>query len=60
MGHQFRECGPAGAVYGLGIVGSAIYFIGHASGFWNGVLGFIQAIIWPAIMTYKAFEFLYK
>jgi hypothetical protein len=31
--------GPAGAVYGLGFIGAAIYFISHATGFWIGVLG---------------------
>ncbi|MFH0760105.1 MAG: hypothetical protein V2A67_01215 [Bacteroidota bacterium] len=48
----------AGAVYGLGLIGAAIYFIGHAATFWAGVLGFLKAIIWPVFMVIKAFEFL--
>jgi len=49
---------PSGAVYGLGFIGAAIYFISHAAGFWMGVLGFLKAIVWPAILVYKAFEHL--
>jgi hypothetical protein len=47
-----------GAVYGLGLIGAAIYFIGHAATFWAGVLGFLKAIIWPVFMVIKAFEFM--
>jgi hypothetical protein len=52
--------GAAGAVYGLGLIGAAIYFIGHAVSFWAGVLGFLKAIIWPVFMVIKAFEVLYQ
>ena len=30
-----------GAVYGLGFIGALIYFIGHATSFGMGVLGFL-------------------
>lgn len=43
------------AVYGLGFIGAAVYFISHASGFWMGVLGFLKALVWPAILVYEAF-----
>ncbi len=46
------------AVYGLGFVGAVIYFIAHATSFWMGVLGFFKAIVWPAFLVYKAFEFM--
>jgi len=50
-------CGPCGgAVYGLGFVGAAIYFIGKAATFWAGVLGFLKAIVWPAFLVYEAFS----
>ncbi len=52
--------GASGAVYGLGLIGAAIYFIGHAASFWAGVLGFLKAIIWPVFMVIKAFEFMAK
>lgn len=52
--------GGCGAVYGLGMIGAAIYFISKAVGFWMGVLGLLKAIIWPAFLVYEAFKFLLK
>lgn len=46
----------SGAVYGLGVVGAAIYFISVSTSFWMGVLGFLKAIIWPTILVYKALQ----
>lgn len=48
----------SGAVYGLGLIGAAIYFISTATGFWMGVLGFLKALVWPAFMVYEAFKYL--
>jgi hypothetical protein len=48
--------GASDAIYGLGLIGAAIYFIGQATGFWAGVLGFIKAIIWPVFLILKAFQ----
>jgi amino acid permease len=50
--------GPAGAVYGLGFIGAAIYFIMHAASFWMGVLGVLKAIVWPAFMVFEAFKYM--
>jgi len=44
-----------GAIYGLGFIGAAVYFISHACGFWMGVLGFLKALVWPAFLVYEAF-----
>jgi hypothetical protein len=55
----YTNNGASGAVYGLGLIGAAIYFIGHAGTFWAGVLGFLKAIVWPVFMVLKAFESLY-
>lgn len=49
---------PASAVYGLGFIGAAVYFIGHAATFWLGVFGFFKALVWPALLVYQAFAFL--
>jgi len=46
------------AVYGLGLIGAAVYFISHAATFWAGVLGFLKALVWPAVLVYKLLEFL--
>lgn len=48
---------PAGAVYGLGFIGAAVYYISVATGFWMGVLGFLKAIVWPAFLVYDALSF---
>jgi len=52
--------GGASAVYGLGLIGAAVYFIGHATTFWLGVLGFLKALVWPAFLVYQAFSVLGK
>jgi hypothetical protein len=48
------------AVYGLGFIGAAVYFIGHATTIWMGFLGFLKALVWPAFLIYQAFEALAK
>lgn len=45
--------GCGGAVYGLGFIGAAIYYISTATGFWMGVLGVLKAIVWPAFLVYQ-------
>lgn len=51
-----HHCAPSGAVYGLGLIGAAIYFISHAAGFWMGVLGFLKAVVWPVFLVLEAFR----
>jgi len=46
--------GATGAIYGLGFIGAAIFYIQHADSFWVGVLGILKAIVWPAFLIYKA------
>jgi hypothetical protein len=55
MKNQARTNPAANAVYGLGLIGAAIYFISHAATFWLGVLGFLKAIVWPVFLVYQAF-----
>jgi hypothetical protein len=56
--HCHRREGGGSAVYGLGFIGAAIWFISQATGFWMGVLGFLKAIVWPAFLVYEAFKHL--
>jgi hypothetical protein len=58
MKKEIQSAGPAGAVYGFGLIGAAVFFISHATSFWMGVLGFLKAIVWPAILVYEAFKHL--
>ena len=48
----------SGGIYGLAFIGALIYFIQQATTFWMGVLGFLKALVWPAILIYKVMEFL--
>jgi len=56
MKKDVQNNAPAGAVYGLGLIGAAIYLISTATSFWIGVLGFLKALVWPAFLVYEAFK----
>jgi len=58
MKKDVQNHAPASAVYGLGFIGAAIYFISTATSFWMGVLGFLKAIVWPVFLVYEAFKHL--
>ncbi len=47
------------AIYGLGVVGAAYYYISRAKNFWEGVLGFLKGLVWPAFLVYEAFKRFY-
>ena len=51
--------GASGAVYGLGLIGAWVYFIGHATTFLLGVLGFLKGLVWPALLVYEALKYLH-
>ena len=53
---EIQGSAPASAIYGLGLIGSAVYFITQATSFWIGVLGFFKAIVWPVFFVYEAFK----
>jgi hypothetical protein len=52
----YRQGGNA--VYGLGLIGAAVYYIQHATTFTMGLLGVVKAIVWPAIVLYRLLDFL--
>jgi hypothetical protein len=57
MRKEMQNSGPvSGAVYGLGFIGAAVYFISTATSFWMGVLGFLKAIVWPAFLVFEAMK----
>lgn len=60
MKDTMRHNGASGAVYCLGLVGAAVYYIGHATSFGMGVLGFLKALVWPALVVYHALAILYR
>jgi hypothetical protein len=56
--HKFNGCCSGGAVYGLGFIGAAVYYISHATTFWMGMLGFLKALVWPAFLVYEVLKYL--
>jgi hypothetical protein len=50
--------GASAPIYGLGFLGALVYYIGHATTFWLGVVGFFKAIIWPALLVYEVLKYL--
>lgn len=55
-----KPCGGScsGAIYGFGFIGSAIYYISTATGFWAGVLGILKSIIWPTFLVFELMKYL--
>jgi len=49
-----------GGIYGLAFIGALIYYIQNAHSFTEGLMGFLKALVWPAILIYKLLEFLAK
>ncbi len=47
------------AVYGLGLIGAAVFYISQATTFWMGILGFLKALVWPAFLVYEALRYFY-
>lgn len=52
------KCCSCGGVYGLGFLGSVIYYISTATGFWVGVLGILKSIVWPAFLVFEIMKYL--
>lgn len=48
-----------GGLYFVGFIGAAVFSIGQATSFGMGVLGFLKACVWPALLVYRALEALY-
>ena len=46
--------GTGGAIYGLGFLGALVYYITTAPTFWDAVVGFVKAILWPAFLVHGA------
>jgi len=53
-----KDSAPGGAIYGLGLIGAAVYYISAADSFWMGVLGLLKALVWPAFVVYELLKYL--
>jgi len=52
------QSGSIGAMYGLGFIGAAVYYISQATSFWSGIVGFLKAIVWPGFLVFELLKFL--
>lgn len=48
----YARSGGGSAVYGLGLIGALVYYIGHAANFGSAVFGILKSLVWPAILVY--------
>lgn len=48
--------GPLGFVFFTAWVGALVFFVGRVDGFWNIVVAFFQACVWPAYMVYYGLQ----
>ena len=48
----------ASPVYGLGLIGAAVYYIQQADGFWEVILALLKALVWPAFVVYDLLKFI--
>jgi hypothetical protein len=52
--NNYAGCGGG---YCVGFIGAVVYYISTATGFWNGVLGVLKALVWPAFLVYEVLKF---
>ena len=52
--------GSSDAVYGLGLIGAWIYYIGRATTFREGLQGFFKGVFWPVFLVHDLLDFLNK
>jgi hypothetical protein len=45
-------------VYGLGLIGAWVYYIGRAETTQERVQGFFKGLAWPAFLVYELLKFL--
>jgi hypothetical protein len=50
--------GSSETIYGLGLIGAWVFYIGRATTFQEGVIGFFKGLVWPAFLVYEMLEFL--
>lgn len=47
---------PSGFVMFVAWFGALVYFLNQADGFWEVVLAFLQACVWPGILLYHVLQ----
>ena len=57
---EVNVSGGSDAVYGLGIIGAWVFYIGRATTTEERIKGFFKGLVWPAFLVYELFVFLNK
>jgi hypothetical protein len=52
--------GSSDTVYGMGLIGAWIYYIGRATTIQEKVKGFFKGFVWPAVLVYELLKHLNK
>ena len=52
--------GSSDSVYGIGLIGAWVYYIGRATTTQERVQGFFKGLVWPAFLVYELLVFLHK
>jgi hypothetical protein len=47
-----------GGAYFMGMIGSVIYWVQQADGFWPVVGALLKALVWPAFLVYDLLKFI--
>jgi len=55
---SWKRHSGAGAVYGLGFLGAAWYYITTAPDIWAILIGIVKAALWPGFLVHAALTFL--
>jgi hypothetical protein len=55
-----RQGGGSDAVYGIGLIGAWVYYIGRATTPEERIKGFFKGLVWPAFLVYQVLVFLEK
>ena len=56
MARATREPPEPEPCTGSGFIGALVYYISTANGFWDGVWGVLQSIVWPAFFVYGVMD----
>lgn len=49
--------GGGNMVYFFGLIGALVYYLQQANTFWEGFIGILKALVWPAFVIYELLKF---
>jgi hypothetical protein len=55
-GQTIIKQGGGNAVYCLGLIGAAVYYLQQAEGLWEVILALLKALVWPAFLVFDALK----